>query len=105
MDEEGKQTNKINDYKLVKTLGSGLNSKVKLGISSKTGISYAIKIAKNDDSKDSNIATLINEHKLLKEIDHPNIIKIIEMNDNGEYKKANGKNKRYFIKFNFTYIY
>jgi len=75
MDQEEKQS-KINDYILQKTLGQGLNSKVKLGMNEKTGIQYAIKMAKIKENAEGNIATLINEHKILLELDHVKITKL-----------------------------
>ena len=92
MDSEKKQT-KINDYVLSKTLGSGYNSVVKLGKNLIDGQYYAIKIIRDTSHVDSNIKAILNETKVLKTLDHPNIIKLKEVTDEGKYTRPDGTSK------------
>lgn len=41
----------LGKYNLVRTLGSGANSKVKLGVDKETGRYYAVKILKKNDPR------------------------------------------------------
>jgi len=77
MQEENK-TAKLNDYVISKELGSGLNSKVKLGVDTKTGMKLAIKIMKGGQRAESNTKAMKNEHEVLLKLSHPNIIKLVE---------------------------
>ena len=72
----------INNYNLIKTLGSGLNSKVKLAIDKTNGLKYAIKFLKNNDRNIRNSQkALINEASILKELTHNNITKVWELSN------------------------
>ena len=86
----------ITNYKLLKTIGQGLYSKVKLA-ASKTHSNhfYAIKIIKRHHVEQVSLQMfrqiLLNEVTLLQKMDHPNIIKLVEYNVNGEIViKSNG---------------
>jgi serine/threonine protein kinase len=79
----------IKNYKLLKTIGEGLYSKVKLAASkSHSGRFYAIKIIKRHDvekiSLDVFKQLMLNEVTLLQRLNHPNIIRLVEYNCNGE---------------------
>jgi len=94
----------IQNYKLLKTIGKGLYSKVKLA-ASKTHSSkfYAIKIIKRHDVEKISLKVfkqiMVNEVTLLRKLNHPNIIQLIEYNCDGEIVvKASGKTIQiYFI--------
>ena len=92
MDTEKKHPT-LGDYILVKTLGSGYNAKVKLGYSKVNGQYYAIKVLK-DKSLASNLKTIKNEVNMMRELNHPNIVNLIEARDDGEYVKVDGSSKK-----------
>ena len=70
----------IDNYRILRTLGSGYSGKVKLGQDVETGNQYALKLL---SSKKDNIETLFNslkkEFDMLKAINHPSIIKMFEL--------------------------
>lgn len=76
------KTGSIKDsYKLDKVLGEGSFAVVRKGIKKSTGEEYAIKmIDKTAIESDDQIA-LQNEVDILSEIDHPNIVKLVEIYD------------------------
>lgn len=79
----------IDDYILVKTLGAGYNAKVKLGYNKNNGQYYAVKIIKRQNVS-SNERSIKNEVEILRGLQHPNIINLIEFHESGEYHKTNG---------------
>ena len=87
----------IKNYKLLKTIGKGLYSKVKLAASkTHTNQFYAIKIIKRHHVEKISLSIfkqiLLNEVTLLQQLNHPNIIKLIEYNCDGEIVvKPDGK--------------
>lgn len=94
----------IQNYKLLKTIGKGLYSKVKLAASKTNGSRfYAIKIIKRHHvekvSLDAFKQILVNEVTLLQKLNHPNIIQLVEYNCDGEIVvKSSGKTIQiYFI--------
>lgn len=91
--ESEKKYAKIDDYILGKTLGSGYNSIVALGMDTRDGEKYAIKIIRDTSHIASNIRAILNETKVLKNLDHPNIIKLKEVKDNGNYVRPDGTSK------------
>jgi serine/threonine protein kinase len=93
----------IQNYKLLKTIGKGLYSKVKLA-ASKTHANnfYAIKIIKRHDVEKVSLALfkqiMLNEVTLLQKLDHPNIIQLVEYNCDGEIVvKNSGKTIQIFF--------
>jgi len=79
----------ITNYKLLKTIGCGLYSKVKLAASKNhSNQFYAIKIIKRHHVEKISLTMfkqiLLNEVTLLQKMNHPNIIRLVEYNCNGE---------------------
>ena len=75
------KTNPFKDYTEIKLLGSGSFATVKLVKNNYTGMIRAMKIIKkkyNYDSSDENDLDILNEINILKQIDHPNVVKIFE---------------------------
>ena len=65
-------------YKLGDTIGNGNYAVVKQAVSIRTGSKVAVKIIKMRKIK-SNFETVMQEIKILKEVSHPNIVKIFEI--------------------------
>jgi len=71
-----------------------LNSKVKLAMNKADGKNYAIKIINDSTNHDSNLKAIVNEGKILMTLDHPNIMKVYELREDGNYVKADGTTKK-----------
>ena len=84
------KTNPFKDYTEIKTLGSGSFATVKLVKNNVTGMVRAMKIIKKknntseDDSPGTSDQDILNEINILKQIDHPNIVKIFEFYNSEE---------------------
>jgi len=84
----------INDYIIKEELGSGSFGKVKLGIHDASGAKVAIKILKKSFLKHKRVGRIENaldsvkrEVAVMKKIDHPNIVNLIEMIDDPAAEK------------------
>jgi serine/threonine protein kinase len=68
----------ISDYRMIKKIGTGGFSKVMLGENLHTGEKVALKIMKNSNTKQgAQRKDLYNaEVTAMKELDHPNLIKL-----------------------------
>jgi serine/threonine protein kinase len=82
----------LGKYTLLKTLGSGANSKVKLGIDKYTGNYYAIKILKkgNPNLNSKFLELVLTEVQTMSQLNHPNIVNLIEYNKDGVVEKKDG---------------
>ena len=77
------KTNPFQDYTEIKLLGSGSFATVKLVKNNYTGMIRAMKIIKKkknyyNSSDEDNDLDILNEINILKQIDHPNVVKIFE---------------------------
>ncbi|KRX00785.1 Protein kinase-like domain [Pseudocohnilembus persalinus] len=89
----------VNDYIIIKTLGSGMTSKVKLATKNVNGViqKFALKIYKTDNKDQMQIITMIQKEILpLREIQHKNVIQLIDCLQNVDYKKKNGNSYKVF---------
>lgn len=77
---------------MVKTLGSGANSKVKLGIDKSTNRQFAVKILKKGNPNlDSKFLELVmTEVATMSTLSHANIVNLIEYGKDGIVEKSNG---------------
>ena len=90
----------LDDYEIIKDLGAGAFSTVKLSKHKETGDMFALKIIKDDSLENSsNMATFKTEVDVMKEINHPNVINLIKHSYEGNLKKSNGETKE-----NVTYL-
>jgi serine/threonine protein kinase len=80
----------LGKYILVKPLGSGYNSKVKLGYDPSANQYAAVKIIKHSHPS-LNLKTLKKEIEILSELKHPNIVNLVEFHESAEYVKKNGQ--------------
>ena len=70
----------ISDFKILKTIGEGTFGKVKSAEEIKTGQKVSIKILnKNKIQGKENMNQIIREIKILKELNHPNLIKLYQI--------------------------
>lgn len=75
----GSFTKKLDKYQIGETLGKGATSKVKLGKHEETGKEVALKILTDGSF---NKEDLRKEIAILKELDHPNVIRLYDSYDN-----------------------
>ena len=89
----------LDKYSLTKTLGCGFSAKVKLGIDEE-GNEFAIKIFDMDDKRNSKrqMELIKQEVESTKQLNHKNICKYYDYQENRTLEKLNGKTK------NVTYI-
>uniref|UniRef100_A0A1I7YEQ6 Serine/threonine-protein kinase par-1 n=1 Tax=Steinernema glaseri TaxID=37863 RepID=A0A1I7YEQ6_9BILA len=69
----------IGKYKLLKTIGKGNFAKVKLAKHVPTGHEVAIKIIDKTALNQSSLQKLFREVKIMKQLDHPNIVKLYQV--------------------------
>lgn len=69
----------IGKYKLLKTIGKGNFAKVKLARHVPTGKEVAIKIIDKTQLNPGSLAKLFREVKIMKQLDHPNIVKLFQV--------------------------
>ncbi|CAJ0582347.1 unnamed protein product, partial [Mesorhabditis spiculigera] len=69
----------VGKYKLLKTIGKGNFAKVKLAKHSQTGLEVAIKIIDKTALNPSSLQKLFREVKIMKQLDHPNIVKLFQV--------------------------
>lgn len=76
----------------MRTLGSGANSKVKLGVDKATNRHFAVKILKKGNPNlDSKFLELVmTEVQTMSQLNHPNIVNLIEYGQDGVIKRSNG---------------
>lgn len=81
-------------YYIIKTLGTGYTSKVKLAKDINSGDLFAIKfLQSNQAPKDLLDKAWKSEASNLKTLKHNNIIELIHAENSGQYHKANGRTK------------
>eukprot|EP01137_Pigoraptor_chileana_P036195 Opistho-2@31370 len=71
----------IGNYRLEKTIGKGNFAKVKLAKHVLTGEEVAVKIIEKAELNEASLAKLFREVRIMKLMDHPNIIKLYEVID------------------------
>lgn len=83
----------LGKFTLLRTLGSGANSKVKLGLDKDTGRYFAVKILKKNDPRlnDKFLELVMTEVQTMTHLNHPNIVNLIEYSGEGVVEKSNGK--------------
>jgi serine/threonine protein kinase len=105
-DKHTKQIFKLSKNKFygIKVLGKGGYGKVFL-VRSKSGKEYALKELKQIGNTDGLNFLYLREVSILKELDHPNVIKLIQWNYSPRGKKLNNnvKSRWKFISFVRTY--
>jgi len=81
----------------LKTLGTGYNSKVKLGFDPLSNGYCAVKIIKYDQAAPVNLKNLQKEIAVLSSLKHPNIVNLIEFIETADYFKKNGKSYKALV--------
>uniref|UniRef100_A0A914HJN5 non-specific serine/threonine protein kinase n=1 Tax=Globodera rostochiensis TaxID=31243 RepID=A0A914HJN5_GLORO len=72
----------VGKYKLLKTIGKGNFAKVKLAKHVPTGMEVAIKIIDKTALNQSSLQKLFREVRIMKQLDHPNIVKLYQVIEN-----------------------
>jgi len=83
---------RLGDYSVLKTLGEGATSKIKLG-QDDDGNQVALKILKGKYALGKDKGTKA-EVDILSKVDHPNIIKVYDVKINATEVKPSGKKKK-----------
>ena len=84
----------LDDYEIVKDLGAGAFSTVKLAKHKDSGQLYALKIIKEDALENSStMNTFKNEVEIMQEINHPYIVNMVQNSNDGVLKKPTGETK------------
>ena len=83
---------KLGKYTLIRTLGSGANSKVKLGLDKTTGRYFAVKILKKGNPNLTNkfLELVLTEVQTMSQLNHLNIVNLVEYSKDGVVEKSNG---------------
>ena len=85
----------LDNFHIIKTLGTGYSGKVKLGRDVETGQTFALKILSGTPEKLQKIlVTLANEFEIVKKLNHPAIVRFVDLRTNGQYtSKKTGAHK------------
>lgn len=84
----------LDEYEIIKDLGAGAFSTVKLARSKEDGKLYALKIIKDNAFENpSTLNSFKNEVEIMQEISHPYIINMIKSSSEGVLKSPSGENK------------
>lgn len=70
---------KVGKYRVVRTIGKGNFAKVKLAVHVLTGKEVAVKVVDKARLNASGLIKLFREVRILKMLDHPNIVKLLEV--------------------------
>ena len=88
---------RLDNYLILKTLGTGYTGKVKLGRDMNTGQLYALKIldpSKMDQQKMLKVVkSLENELAVMQNLSHPNIVRFLGLQSSGTYVGRKGVSK------------
>ena len=84
---------KLGKYTLVRTLGNGANSKVKLGLDEASGKAYAVKIMKKAETEQDRkiLELVVTEVKTMSQLGHANIVNLVEYSNEGVWEKSDGR--------------
>jgi serine/threonine protein kinase len=83
---------KLGHYIVKETLGEGGFSKVKLGVHEKTGEKVALKLLKNKSKLTKPVRKQVErEIAAMSQIDHPNVLRMKDVDWECVYTKKNGK--------------
>lgn len=94
MQEQNTKKTKINQYIINSKLGSGFNSIVRIGTDSNSGEKYAIKFLRDNNDLQTGLRILEHEFKVLQSLDHLNIVKVKELQLNGNFESAEGSKSK-----------
>ena len=74
-----KKTKITNDYDILNTIGQGGYGSVKKVVHKITGEVRAMKMIKKESCDESYLKSLTNEINILRQLDHPHIMKLYEI--------------------------
>lgn len=115
-----REEQQVGKYRIIKTLGRGNFARVKLARHVLTGREVAIKIIDKAQFNSSSLQKVYREVRIMRQLDHPNIVKLYEVIDGGrylylvieylqngemfEYISRNGKLKENFARSRFRQV-
>ena len=90
----------VDHFQVIRKLGAGANAKVKLAVDTRTGAKIALKVMKGNVATipQRYLAQCQSEIEALNRINHPNIVRIFDVNENAVYQSKSGRS------FNVVYI-
>jgi len=92
------ETRKLGPYLIKQTLGEGGFSKVKLGVHEKTGEKVALKMLKNKSKLTKPVRKQVErEIAAMTKIDHPNVLRMKEVDWECAYTKKSGKKQNIIL--------
>jgi serine/threonine protein kinase len=83
----------LDNYRIVKILGTGYSGKVKLGQDLATGQTFALKILSANQPADQLLAALKHEFSILKNLTHPSIVKMYDLKSGVYTSRKKGTQK------------
>mmetsp|Transcript_40911 Transcript_40911/g.47038 ORF Transcript_40911/g.47038 Transcript_40911/m.47038 type:complete len:488 (-) Transcript_40911:410-1873(-) len=95
MSEQAQFKARCDRFNVVKTLGSGAYSKVKLAVDSETGQRVALKILTipNQRIQEKFVEMVSNEVNMMSRLAHPNVVNLVAVSESGTYTKRDGTSK------------
>lgn len=81
----------IDEYTLIKKLGSGGNGKVYLALNKKNGQECAVKVINRLIQSDKDVIQLKKEFDVISHLKHKNILQAYAFEINGSYKNKDGE--------------
>lgn len=83
----------LDNYRILKTLGTGYSGKVKLGQDLANGQTFALKILSSAQPPEQLLAALKHEFDILKNLNHPSIVKMYDLKTGTYTSKRKGVKK------------
>ena len=84
----------LDNFRILKTLGTGYSGKVKLGQDLATGETFALKILSSAQPPEQLLAALKHEFSILKNLSHPSIVRMFDLTSGVYYSHTKNTQKQ-----------